>query len=164
MNEIQSLLEQHKFIRNRLVKLLYEIQSSGHKDALAWMMPFGKGRAHIAWQMMHCAATIEKYLHVKLENAEPEDQKLVENYAGGSIPNPHDKTSVESIVKNLDKTILPYYDFFNHLDPSRIGEHPPGSPDRTYREILYLLNFHEASHEGQCRIIWNSYKADREIT
>lgn len=88
MNEIQTLIEQHKYIRSRLIKLLNEMIESGHQE-----------------------------------------------------------------------TILPYYDFFNRLDPAKLKENPPGSPDKTYREALYLLNWHEASHEGQCRITWNSFKA-----
>ena len=164
MNEIQSLIEQHKFIRNRLLKLLGEIEESGQTDALTWMLPFGeKGRAHIAWQMMHCAATIEKYLHVKLENAEPEDPELVEKFGGGSVPDPNQAIKPDQIKKALDKTLLPFYDLLNKLNPENIHNFPPGSPDRSYRDILYLLNWHEASHEGQCRIIWNSFKADRGI-
>jgi len=159
--EINTLIEQHRYIRSRFLKLLAEIESSDHsKEALVWMMPFGEGRAHITWQMMHCAATLDKYLHLRLQNhKEPADPALVEQYGGGSKADKNRIVAPEEIRATLEKTTQPYYEFFHALLPEALDDKPFPDSDRTFREILYLLNWHEANHQGQSQIIWNSFRA-----
>ena len=162
MNEITALIRQHKMIRSRLIGLIKEIQSTSYaQDALQWSMPFGKGRAHIAWQFMHCAATIDRYLNFRILNQEPKNPELVKSYGNGSIPNPKLILKTEEILSALDITIQPYYIYFENLAPEKIDLKPHLEAEKTHREILELLNWHEASHTGQAQITWNSFRAFR---
>jgi hypothetical protein len=159
--EINTLIEQHRFIRNRLLKLLGEIEASEKvREALLWMMPFGKGRAHISWQMLHCAATLDKYLNVRILQGVAFDPELVELYGGGSASDPAAYVEPAAIREILERTTEPYYQYYLSIVPERLDDPPYQGADRTHREILYLLNWHEASHQGQCQIIWNSFRAN----
>lgn len=162
MNEAQILIEQHKYARTRLLKTLEEIEGSGMaKDAIHWSMPFGKGRAHIGWQMMHCAATLDRYLNVRILGAQVRNAELVENYAGGSESKTDLIVTPQQIRSALEETSAPYFDYFIKLDPAKLREKPNAAADRTHLDILMLLSWHEAHHQGQCHIIWNSFKAQQ---
>ncbi|MCE9598942.1 MAG: DinB family protein [Spirochaetia bacterium] len=160
MSIATTLIAQHKFVRNRLLVTLTDIEKSENpQEALAWMMPFGKGRAHIAWQMMHCAATLDRYLNVRVFGKEPLFPDLVARFAGGSeslaqvVP-----TSLE-IRQALDQTTEPYFKYFESLTDDRLNQKANEAADRTQMEVMFLLNWHESHHQGQCHLIWNSFKA-----
>lgn len=70
------LLAGLEFARGRLLGTLEAIEKSGQDvtGALAWRP--GAGRAHIAWQAMHCAATHDKYLHANLLKQPVADEAL----------------------------------------------------------------------------------------
>ena len=137
MNEITSLINQHKFIRNRSIGLIREITSNSYgQEALQWSMPFGKGRAHIAWQFMHCAATYDRYLNFRILNQEAKYPDLVKAYGNGSVPNSKLIVKVEEILSALEITTKPYYNYFESLSPERIEEKPHLEAEKTHREIL----------------------------
>jgi hypothetical protein len=162
MNEISTLTQQHKYIRSRVIGFIKEIEATPYsQEALHWSMPFGKGRAHIAWQLLHCAATYDRYLNFRILNQESKYPELVKAYGNGSVPNPKIIVKVEEILSALDMTTKPYYNYFNNLAPDKIESKPHESADKTHREILHLLNWHEASHMGQAQITWNSFRAFR---
>ncbi|MDH5655875.1 MAG: DinB family protein [Spirochaetia bacterium] len=160
MKEAEIYIEQHKFIRKKLLDLLDEISSSEFsEESLHWMMPFGNpGRAHISWQFMHCAATLDRYLNARILSGNVKDEKLVNGFAGGSIPDPAKIIAPDEIRMQLEKTTEPYFQYFLSLEESRLSEMPNPDAGRTHREILQLLNWHEAHHHGQCQIIWNSFR------
>src|SRR6185436_15484250 len=87
-NEVLALIEQSKFIRGRLLKLLKEIEDSGMADeALHWNMPFGpNGRAHIGWQIMHTGLTYDKYIHVRILQQKEKFADLAPRFGNGSVP------------------------------------------------------------------------------
>jgi len=160
MTETNILIEQHKYARMRLLKTLEEIEQSGiAKEAIHWSMPFGKGRAHIGWQMLHCAATLDRYLNVRILQGQPRNAELVASYAGGSESNVDLIVTPQQIRMALEETSAPYFEYFLKLDPAKLREKPHADADRTHLDILFLLNWHEAHHQGQCHIIWNSFKA-----
>ena len=160
MTEIQALIEQNYYNRKRLLGILREIsQHPSCEEALHWQMPFGSGRAHIGWQFMHCAATYDRYIHVRLKKGEPRDKILVERYAGGSKPEAGIKVTPQEIEKTLEESTHPFYDFFQNLPVEKLNEKPHPDADRTFREVLHLLNWHEAEHSGQIQITWNAFKA-----
>ena len=141
MNEITALLDQHKYIRSRVIGFIKEIEATPYaQEALQWSMPFGKGRAHIAWQLMHCAATYDRYLNFRILNQDAKYPDLVKSYGNGSSP---------------------YYNYFQSLPPEKIQDKPHLAAEKTHREILHLLNWHEASHMGQAQITWNAFRAFR---
>jgi hypothetical protein len=157
---IHLLIEQHKFNRARLIFLINEINNSNHfESAFYWKLPFGEnGRAHIAWQVLHCAATLDKYLNIRLLNIEPKDPTFVKMYGSGSKPDSNIKHSLDYILEKLDETSNHYFEYFLKLEEKSLNEKPKSGFEKTHKEILLLLNWHEAEHTGQCQIIWNSYK------
>ena len=70
-----TLLAAMEFSRGRLLGVLDTIEKSGQdlNKVLIWRP--GPGRAHIAWQAMHCAATHDKYLNVGLQQKQPKDER-----------------------------------------------------------------------------------------
>ncbi|MCB1143242.1 MAG: DinB family protein [Leptospiraceae bacterium] len=159
------LLEQHKFTRLRLLALLDTLEKSGHgEEALYWKLPFGeKGRAHIAWQVLHCAATLEKYFHIRLDNSEVVNKELVEHFGSGSVPDTNLKHDFSTIRNLLNSSTEKFYSYFNKLSPDQFDSKPFPDSEKTNNEILILLNWHEAEHTGQCQITWNSFKASKGI-
>ena len=87
------------------------------------------------------------------------DKKLIENYGFGSKPDPLLLTSSEEIRSKLLEFTNIYYDYFSHLHLESLDVPPHPRFDRTYKEILFLMNWHEAEHNGQCQIIWNTFKS-----
>src|SRR5271156_2401785 len=81
-----TLLAALDFSRARLLGTLDAIEKSGQdmSKVLGWRP--GPGRAHIAWQAMHCAATHDKYLNVGIQGQSAKDESLVTNFGGGSKP------------------------------------------------------------------------------
>lgn len=158
--EIQVLLSQHKFIRSRLLQLLQEIEDSGKgDDALHFRIKMGSTeRAHIGWQMLHCAATLDRYVHFRILQGEPKDKELVKNYGFGSKPDTNLRTSANEIRTKLQETTEIYYKYFENLSIDSIDTLPHSQSEKTYKEILILLNWHEAEHMGQCQITWNTFK------
>ena len=160
MKESEVYISQHKFIRERLLKLLDEVASSSHsREALHWMLPFGNpGRAHMAWQFMHCAATLDRYLNVRILSGTVKNQELVDHFAGGSRPDPDKIIEPEEIKTQLLKTVEPYYKYCLSIEDSAMTAVVNPEVGKTNREIMQLLNWHEAHHHGQCQIIWNSFQ------
>ena len=160
MKESEVYIDQHKFIRERVLKLLDEIAASEKsEEALHWRMPFGEpGRAHIAWQFMHCAATLDRYLNVRILASDVKNKDLVDRYAGGSTPDSKNIVTPAEIKSQLAQCTEPYYNYFLSIDDKNMTDVPNPETGKTHREILQLLNWHEAHHHGQCQIIWNSFQ------
>src|SRR5439155_23724941 len=68
------------------------------QKALGWRP--GPGRAHLAWQLMHIAATDDRHVHVRMLGGQPQEPKYVERFAGGSTPD-DDVPSLETIKSYL---------------------------------------------------------------
>src|SRR5271169_5022822 len=99
------------FSHQRLMGELDSIEKSGQDAAkvLAWRP--GPGRAHIAWQAMHCAATHDRYLNAGLLQQAVKDEKLVAGFAGGSKPSDSDVPGLELIRQKLIQTYEPLKQF-----------------------------------------------------
>jgi hypothetical protein len=154
--DLNTLLAGLDFSRNRLLGLLETIEKSGQDlpKVLGWRP--GPGRAHIAWQAMHCAATHDRYLNVGLKGGKVHDEALVAAYAGGSTPSDANVPSLAEIRSALETT---YAAFRNHaatLPASELDRMMPSK--RTVGESLLLMAWHEAHHQGQIHLTWNLYK------
>ena len=153
-----TLLAQLDFTRARLLGTLDTIEKSGVDVArvLAWRP--GPGRAHIAWQAMHCAATHDRYVNVRLKGGQPADAELCNTYGGGSTPADGPQPTLPQIRATLDKHFQAFKAFVAEADLNRITEFP-GGVKRTVGESIVLLAWHEAHHQGQIHLTWNLYKA-----
>jgi uncharacterized damage-inducible protein DinB len=149
------------FARARLLGLLDAIEKSGADvvKVLAWRP--GAGRAHIAWQAMHCAATHDKYFNAFILGRAATDEALVSAYGGGSTPVDANIPSLAVIRSALAGHFSP---FRTHIvgasteELNRVFKLPNGS-ERTVGDATMLLTWHEAHHQGQIHLTWNMFKA-----
>jgi len=156
-----TLLAMMEMVRQRLLGSLAAIESSGLDLAkvLAWRP--GPGRAHIAWQAMHCAATHDKYLAVNIKGLPaPADPKLVAGFGGGSTPSDQNIPSLAAIRQALDVHYRAFRAYLSELAPADL-QRQVGPPDRrrTIAESAMLMAWHEAHHQGQIHLTWNLYRA-----
>jgi hypothetical protein len=153
------------FARGRLLASLTTIEKSGEDPAqvLAWRP--GPSRAHIAWQAMHCCATHDRYLNVRILGGQPIDPAMCDAFAGGSTPSDDNVPSIELIRTNL-------LTHFTHLknyvaaasaaDLARVQDFP-NNVQRSIGESILLLTWHETHHQGQIHLTWNLYKAAHNV-
>lgn len=149
------------FARARLLGSLDAIEKSGAdvSKVLAWRP--GPGRAHIAWQAMHCAATHDKYFNAFILGKAATDETLVAAYGGGSTPSDQNIPGLAVVRSTLEGHFSP---FRSHIlgasseELKRVFKLPNGS-ERTVGEATMLLTWHEAHHQGQIHLTWNMYKA-----
>jgi DinB superfamily len=151
-----TLLAMTDFSRARLLAVLDTIEKNGAhvEKALAWRP--GPGRAHIAWQAMHCAATHDKYLNVNVRAGQPNDAALVAGYGGGSAPSDESIPSLATIRSTLAKEFEQFRQFIAGLTP--VESKRKLTSGRTVEESVLLLAWHEAHHQGQIHLTWNLYK------
>jgi len=157
----ESLVFALEFSRTRLLGTLDAIEKSGQDVAkvLAWRP--GPGRAHIAWQAMHCAATHDRYLNVGILQGSAKNQELVANFGGGSTPSDANVPTLAVIRQKLAANYNPLKKFASEQTPqSLLRQVPaPGGKTRSVAEAIVLLTWHEAHHQGQIHLTWNLYKA-----
>jgi hypothetical protein len=156
-----TLLAEMDFSRARLLAILDTLEKSGQDLAkvLAWRP--GPGRAHIAWQAMHCAATHDRYLNVGVMQGSVKDEPLVTNFAGGTTPSDSNIPTLAVIRQKLTATFEPLKKFVSEQSPESLARQipAPGGKTRSVGEAIVLLTWHEAHHQGQIHLTWNLYKA-----
>ncbi len=124
--------------------------------ALAWRPR--PGRAHIAWQLMHIAATDDRHVHVRMTGGQPQEAENVRRFAGGSTPDDN-ISSVEEIRRYLTVQRQNVIAYLQKLDPAMLDKKPIEAAPWTHREWVKVLAWHEAHHQGQAHITLNLYKA-----
>lgn len=154
-----TLLAAVEFSRQRLLGILETIEKSGQdvQQVLSWRP--GPGRAHIAWQAMHLAATHDRYLNVRLKGGAVKDEALVNGYGGGSTPSDQNVPSLATIRQKLEETGRAFKDYLAGLSAADLDRKIPGPPERSMGESIVLITWHEAHHQGQIHLTWNLYKA-----
>ena len=163
MSDLKTILSQLDFTRDRLVGSLDGIEKSGQdvQQVLGWRP--GVGRAHIAWQAMHCAATHDKYINVRIKGGEPNDPSLCEFFAGGSTPSDSKVPTLASIREKLALNFDVFKTFLNSADLAKVTDFP-NNVQRTTAESAILLAWHEAHHQGQIHLTWNLYMAAHGVS
>ncbi|HEX3724981.1 MAG TPA: DinB family protein [Pirellulales bacterium] len=160
MTTIEILARSFEFNRAKTLALLDTIEKEpSPASALAWRP--GPDRAHIGWQLMHIAITEELFATERLAPDKPGQWKeLWPRFRGGSTPDDNVPAAAEirqvlaGSRQRLLETLGTYTD-------SRLGEIPPPLAERklTMLDVLHLLAWHEAHHQGQAHATFNSYRA-----
>jgi DinB superfamily len=158
--DIPTLLTCMDFARTRLLGILETIEKSGQEPAkvLAWRP--GVGRAHMAWQFMHCSATYYRTLHVWQGLAVP-DEAIGKSYGGGSTPSDQNMPTIGQIRTALEQSFGPFKAYIATISQDDLAHRKIGPPgrERTLGEWVVLYIWHEAHHQGQIHLTWNLYKA-----
>ncbi|MDB5329540.1 MAG: hypothetical protein JWP03_691 [Phycisphaerales bacterium] len=152
----QTLQAALDFSRTRLLGSLDGIEKSGQDmgKVLAWRP--GPGRAHIAWQAMHCAATHDKYLNVVIKGGKARDEALVAAYGGGSTPSDQNVPDLAAIRSALEGSYKGFRDYVGTVSHDELARKMPSG--RTIGESILMMIWHEAHHQGQIHLTWNLYK------
>ncbi len=155
--DLRQLLE---LPRRKTVELLDAIATRPEPAALLGWRP-GPGRAHIAWQLMHVAATDDRHLHVRMKGGEPRESEYVRRFAGGSVP---DDTipALAEIRRYLDESRKELLDHLQRLDENQLPTRPNPQVPWTYHEWFQVLAWHEGHHHGQAHLTLNLYRQQHD--
>src|SRR5439155_12893409 len=111
-----DLIEILDFNRTKTLAFIDGLAKVGDvQKALAYRP--GPGRAHLAWQLMHIAATDDRHVHVRMGPAggQPADTELVRRFAGGSTPD-DDIPNLDAIKDYLEAQRKEVIAFLKKLD------------------------------------------------
>ena len=160
MSSIHSMVDAMGFFRPRTLLTLDRIaQDKDPMKVLAWRP--GPGRAHVAWQLMHIGITEELFATERL--APPKTaawSDLVPRFRGGSTPD-EDIPDLDTIRRILDQSRLHLLETLSTFKDIHLGHIPEALKERklTLLDVLHILPWHEAHHQGQAHITLNLYKA-----
>lgn len=145
--------------RKRTLALLDQIaQSAAPAETLGWRP--GPGRAHIAWQLMHVAVTEDIFASERLapEKAGRHPDWWA-RFRGGSTPDDRIPTvdELRSVLADSRDNLL---DTLGRIGDDRLGFVPPALAARnlTILDVLHILGWHEAHHQGQAHLTLNLYR------
>jgi uncharacterized damage-inducible protein DinB len=150
----------YQFYRKRTLDLLDRIEKEPDPMRVLGWRP-GPGRAHIAWQLMHVGVTEELFATERLAPHKAGAwTELWPRFRGGSTPDddiPSPQLIREVLAGSREHLLATLQEF----PDDRLGEIPAAFKQRglTVREVLYILGWHEAHHQGQAHITLNLYKA-----
>jgi uncharacterized damage-inducible protein DinB len=150
------------FSRRKTLDLLEAIAKHPDAPAILNWRP-GAARAHIAWQLMHIAATDDRHLHVRMRGGEPANADHVRRFAGGSVPDDQ-PVAAEAIRLYLTEQRAALLDHLSHLADTDLLVKPNEQAPWTYAEWFQVLAWHEAHHQGQAHLTLNLYRITHDPT
>lgn len=149
------------FDRQATLKLLDEIEKTGHaREALSWRA--APGRAPLGWQIMHIAASEDRFAAKMIGNRPLVSEALAEEFksgkpAGDRVPELSEiRSYLERTRASLDQAIAGF-------DLSRLDGKPAPDAKMTFRTIFQVLIWHEGHHEGEARATFNLFKAAHHL-
>lgn len=155
-----TLIKSFEFNRLRTLGLLDAIQKLPQPEqALAWRP--GPGRAHIAWQLMHIGVTEEIFATERLApDRAGTSTGLWPRFRGGSTPDDQIPT-VSEIRDILDLGRASLLATLGRFGEQNLADIPEALKQRnlTILDVLHIISWHEAHHQGQAHITLNLYKA-----
>ncbi len=160
MNQIKILTDGYAFTRARTLATLDEIEKLSDPAAALAFRP-GPGRAHVGWQLMHIGVTEEIFASERLAPDKPGKwTELWPRFRGGSTCD-DDVPTASQIRQVLAESRARLLETLATYTDDRLGEIPPALAQRklTMLDVLHLLPWHEAHHQGQAHATLNSYKA-----
>ncbi len=146
--------------RKRTLGLLEQVEQFPDPLAVLGWRP-GVGRAHIAWQLMHVGVTEELFASERLAPDKPGSfTELWPRFRGGSTPDDDIPPAAEirRVLAAGREHLLETLSLFNDAN---LGDIPESLKARslTLLDVLHILGWHEAHHQGQAHITLNLYKA-----
>jgi hypothetical protein len=156
---VNDLIEILDFNRSKTLAFVDGLAKVGDIQKALAFRP-GPARAHLAWQLMHIAATDDRHVHVRMAapGGQPTSADLVRRFAGGSTPD-DDIPNVDAIKGYLDSARKDLIALLKKLDEKTLATKPHEQAPWTYLEWVKVLAWHEAHHQGQAHLTLNLYKA-----
>jgi hypothetical protein len=157
---IDILVKALQFNRVRTLGLLDKVeQESSPRAVLGWRP--GPNRAHIGWQLMHIGITEELFASERLmPEKKGQFQELWPRFRGGSTPDDNipDAKDIRQVLTAAREHLL---DTLGRYSDDQLEMIPPAFKERglKFHDILHILVYHEAHHQGQSHLTFNLYKA-----
>lgn len=159
MNIIETLIKCFEFNRTRTLGLLDKIvELPDAQTALGWRP--GPDRAHIAWQLMHVGVTEELFATERLAPSKTgQFQELWLRFKGGSTPDDTIPAAAD-IRRVLTESRAHLLETLRGFSDDQLGVIPPFFKERglTLLDVLHIISWHEAHHQGQAHITLNLFK------
>jgi hypothetical protein len=146
--------------RRKTLELVNTIAATPDPGAILGWRP-GTGRAHIAWQLMHIAATDDRHLNVRMRGGEAAEPDFVRRFAGGSTPD-DDIPSIAAIRTYMDARRDALLAHLRTLSDAALDTKPNEQAPWIYREWFEVLAWHEGHHHGQAHLTYNLYRVAHE--
>ena len=143
--------------RRKTLELVTAIESATDSAAILAWRP-GPGRAHVAWQLMHIAATDDRHLNVRMRGGSPAEPEFVKRFAGGSTPD-DDIPSIQVIRSYLESQREAMLAHLRTLSEADLETKPNEQAPWIYREWIGVLAWHESHHHGQAHLTQNLFRA-----
>src|SRR5712691_9979645 len=157
--DFQELLELPRRKTLELLESVAKVPDAG--AVLAWRP--GPGRAHLAWQLMHIAATDDRHLNVRMKGGQPQEPEFVRRFAGGSVPD-DDVPEIDVIKRYLADQRRNLLAHLGSLADADLAAKPNPQAPWIYREWFQVLAWHEGHHQGQGHLTFNLYRAAHDPT
>ncbi len=151
-----DLIENFEFPRTKTNAFIDGLSKLDNVPQILGWRP-GPGRAHIAWQLMHLAATEDRHVHVRMKGGEAKEPEYVRRFAGGSVVD-DDIPTLEEIRRYLNERRQDMIAHLRSLPEEMLDKKPNAEAQWVYREWIKLLSWHEGHHQGQAHITLNLYK------
>jgi uncharacterized damage-inducible protein DinB len=163
MSVVETQIAAMEFARGRTLDLLERIEAEQDPTAILAWRP-GQGRAHLGWQLMHIAVTEDIFASERLAPEAPRAwEELWPRFRGGSTPDDDVPTAgqIREVLAGSRERLLAT---LRNWGDARLDEVPEALKHRgyTYRQVLALLIWHEAHHQGQGHLTFNLWKPSRE--
>jgi DinB family protein len=162
MSVIETAIQSIQFNRTRTLATLDKIeQQTDPQRSLGWRP--GPGRAHIAWQLMHLGITEELFATERLvPGTRPQFAELVPRFKGGSTPDDTIPPAAE-IRRVLSESRAHLLSTLRKFTDADLTMMPEALRERklSLHDVLHILAWHEAHHQGQAHITLNLYQAQR---
>jgi uncharacterized damage-inducible protein DinB len=159
MTTADLFVQSYQFYRKRTLDLLDRIEKEPDPPRVLGWRP-RPGRAHIAWQLMHVGVTEELFASQRLAQKPGAWTELWPRFRGGSTPDDNIPSPqlIREVLSGSREHLLAT---LKEIGDDRLGEIPEYFKERglSVREVLYIIGWHEAHHQGQAHITLNLYKA-----
>ena len=161
MSTTELLIKSLEFARARTLGLLDSIEKEPDPQAvLAWRP--GPGRAYrlaVDARRRHRG----DFRHERLApRKEAHWKELWPRFRGGSTPDDDvpSATMIRDVLKGAREHLLAT---LREIGDARLDEIPEALRERklTFRDVFFVLAWHEAHHQGQAHLTLNLYKASR---
>ena len=152
-----DMIEMLDFNRQKTLALVETLAKDPNARVVLGWRP-GPGRAHLAWQLMHIAATDDRHVHVRMTGGQPQQPEYVRRFAGGSVPD-DDVPPLDEVRRYLTAQRQELLAHLRTLDDRVLDTKPNEQAPWTYREWLKVLAWHEAHHQGQAHLTLNLFRA-----
>ncbi len=154
-----EMRKQMEFVRKKTLELLDTIAKQPDAARILGWRP-GAGRAHIAWQLMHIAATDDRHLNVRIRGGEAVRPDLVQRFAGGSTPDDN-IPGIDEIRRYLGERRTAMLELLDKAADEEMAKKPYENSPYTLEEWFRVWAWHEAHHHGQAHLTLNLYRASQ---